>query len=520
MTTVADLVAKLGFQVDTRGFDNFKKSLEAFQNIVRDGLKDLKEYARQAERISKAFKEAYLPSKQDADKRYRAEIYAMRAKAYAQRVRAKYLPETLAVRRYNASIRDRQTTLKEAGLSGAGRGSNGALLSILGMLSGGIGGVISGGLTALGSAIGGPVGAAVGIAISKLMGSVLRGILAVGRIIVNQMKQAIQYVMAFRDYRAFTGRSHQGLRGLMGMTKYSTNLGPEDVMKDAAAMGREYWDMWFGGGNPAIWQLLGVMPTMSGEANLKNMLGAIYQHTGGLKNRGLALSLLKQAGLSEDYMNILDRWETYRKSGGEGSFFDYSQEQIKKMEDANVALREFEFALNDARNEIVKVLLDAGLKEALQTIVSWVKGFAKALKEEGFWGAVTNPRRNVHYGETGQWMSGRQYELATKKNWWAPGKSWFDLGGPLAYAGRVGYDSLTRLFSDDLITKAMETTVGGERAMAKGLFSGTTINNYNNSIDMSGRDVSDGVEAISSLNEKQGQSSLDSATITTSFNAG
>lgn len=381
MTTVADLVAKLGFQVDTRGFDNFKKSLEAFQSIVRDGLKDLKEYAKQAERIGQAFKNTYLPSRQDADKRFKAETYAIRARAYAQRVRARYLPETLSVRRYNAEIRDRQTALKEAGITGgSGIKGGGALLSILGMLSGGVGGVISGGLTALGSAIGGPVGAAVALALSKLMGSLLGGLLKGLHWLWGQIKQGLSYAMAFRDYRSFTGRSSRGLNNLMGMTKYTTSMNPEDIMKDATRMGREYWDLWFGGGNPAIWQLLGILPTMNGETNLKNLLSGIYVASGGGKNRGLALSLLKQALLSEDYMNIFDNWEEYKAGGGSKSFLGYTDEQIKNLEEANKSLREFGQMLDQVRVYLVDSLLKSGIKDVLQDLANYLLGLIHALR--------------------------------------------------------------------------------------------------------------------------------------------
>lgn len=381
MTTVADLVAKLGFKVDDSGFNKFKNSLQAFQSIVRDGIKDLKEYAKQAEKISKAFKEAYLPSRQDSEKRFRAETYAIRARAYAQRIRAKMLPETLSIRRYNAEIRDRQTALKEAGIVGSSVGRGGsALLSILGMLSGGVGGVVSGGLTALGSAIGGPVGAAVALAISKLLGSLIGGLIKGMHWLWGQIKQGLSYAMAFRDYRSFTGRSSNSLNNLMGMTKYTTSMSPEDVLKDATAMGREYWDMWFGGGNPAIWQLLGIVPTPNGEQNLKNLLSRIYSVSGNGKNRGLALSLLRQAGLSEEYMNIFENWDKYVSGGGEKSFQGYSEEQIRILEQTNKSLREFGQELDQIRVYFVDSLLKSGIKDVLQDLANYLLGLIHALR--------------------------------------------------------------------------------------------------------------------------------------------
>lgn len=381
MTTVADLVAKLGFKVDDSGFNKFKSSLQAFQSLVREGIKDLKEYAKEAERISNAFKNAYIPSKKDADSRYRAEIYSMRAKAYAQRVRAKWLPEQLSIRRLNAETRERQTTLKEAGIAGAsGMKGGGALLSFLGMLSGGIGGVISGGMTAIGAALGGPIGAAVAMAISNLLGSLVNGLLKGIQWLWGQIKQGLSYAMAFRDYRSFTGRNSKGLNNLMGMTKYTTSMNPEDVMKDATKMGREYWDMWFGGGNPAIWQLLGILPTMNGETNLKNLLSRIYGVSNNGKNRGLALSLLKQAGLNEDYMNIFENWDEYKAGGGEKSFQGYTDEQIRNLEQANKSLREFGQALDQIRVYFVDSLLKSGIKDVLQDLADYLLGLIHAFR--------------------------------------------------------------------------------------------------------------------------------------------
>lgn len=416
MTTVADLVAKLGFKVDDSGFNKFKNSLQAFQSIVRDGIKDLKEYAKQAEKISKAFQNAYLPSRKDAEARFRADTYAIRAKAYAQRVRAKWLPEQLAIRRLNAETRERQTTLKEAGLNGGGSRSTGAsaIVATLGMLTGGIEGVVRGGFATLGAVIAGPIGAAVGNAVGG-------AIMAVGRFIVNQIRQALSYIMAFRDYRSFTGRSSSGLNNLMGMTKWATNLTPQDILKDATAMGQSYWDMWFGGGNPAVWQLLGLTPTMNGETNLKNILSRIHSVTGGGKNKGLALNLLKQFGLSEDYMNIFEHWQEYKAGGGMDSFMNFSDEQIKRMEEANKSLKEFSQILDQVRVDVVDSLLKSGLKEFLLDLANYLKGLFQAFRSgkihdfSSFQREFFSFDRMVISGSIGRHMSRSEYNETVGK---------------------------------------------------------------------------------------------------------
>lgn len=486
MTTVADLVAKLGFKVDDSGFNKFKNSLQAFQSIVRDGIKDLKEYAKQAEKISKAFQNAYLPSRKDAESRFRADTYAIRAKAYAQRVRAKWLPEQLAIRRLNAETRERQTTLKEAGLTGGGSRSTGAsaIVATLGMLTGGIEGVVRGGFATLGAVIAGPIGAAVGNAVGG-------AIMAVGRFIVNQIRQALSYIMAFRDYKAFTGRSSYGLNNLMGMTKWMTNMGPQDILKDATAMGQAYWDMWFGGGNPAAWQLLGLTPTMNGETNLKNILNRIYSVTGGAKNKGLALNLLKQFGLSEDYMNLFYHWDEYKAKGGEGSFFGFSEKEIDSMEKANASLRDFEMALNQAKVKIVQVLLDSGLEDALKTIVDYIKGVAKALKEgESIWSALTNAKRNIHYGSTGQWTTQKQWD-ASNRHWYDT--EWSDyipIFGQLNVAKRL----FGSLFGIDVVDLASAPVQASQST--RNLFGGNT---FNNTFNMQGQPLDQSVSAAQNI---------------------
>lgn len=489
MTTVADLVAKLGFQVDTKGFDNFKKSLESFQSIVRDGLKDLKEYAKQAERITKAMRESFVPNRNEAEKRFKAETYAIRARAFSQRMRARYLPETLSIRKQNADIRERQTRLREAGIS-SGYALSGSkfegtakfISSISSVLSGGIGGLI----TALATLINPILGA-----ITSLGVTIVGGFMKVGAWIWGQVKQGLAYAMAFRDYRSFTGRNTKGLNNLMGMTNWTTSMTPQDVMKDAAAMGREYWDMWFGGGNPAIWQLLGVMPTMNGETNLKNLLSSIYGVSGKGKNKGLALSLLKQAGLSEDYMNIFYHWDDYVAGGGEKSFQGYTDEQIRNMEEANKALREFGIALDQVRVYFVDALLKSGLKDALKDIADYFLGLIQAFRAKKIHDVssllrhVFDFERMVESGRTGQY----QY-----RSGWEKRKDAFKEGKLLIEKDPTWFNKMLSNVVNSLIDKVagnvLDGIVSGQNPMI--------TNTINNNFDMAGRDMG---EAVNGSNE-------------------
>ena len=490
MTTVADLVAKLGFQVDTRGFDNFKKSLESFQSVVRSGLKDLKDYAKQAEKISKAFKEAYLPSRADADKRYRAEIYAMRARAYAQRVRARALPETLSIRRYNAQIRDRQTALKEMGVSSVGGASTqNGILGLLLRLSGG-GGLLGGALGALGGLIGslfGPIGRTVGETIGRIVGGIL---IKVGGFIISQMRQATKYMMSFVDYKRFTGRSSNELSGLMEMTKHTANMNPEDVLRDAQRMGQEYWDLWFGGGNPQFWQMLRLRPTMNGQQNLQNALQRIYELSGGMKTeqgRGLALKMARMGGL-EDYMPILDKWERYKSTGGQNSFFRFSDEEIAQFEKTNEALRKFGQAVDTARIHFVNVILNSGLESCLKSIANYLAGIVLAFKsgkihdKSSFFRHLFAFEQMEKSGSEGRYITRSEIE---------------ERNGRRGYWNKLGW--LREVVEGSSMVEKALGLMGGTTTNNNG----TTINNFNNNIDMAGRSPQEATETIVGLNNGQ-----------------
>ena len=265
-------------------------------------------------------------------------------------------------------------------------------------------------------------------------------------------------------------------------------------------MGQEYWDLWFGGGNPQFWQMLRLRPTMNGQQNIINALQRIYELSGGMKTeqgRGLALKLLRMNNM-ENYMPMLEKWQEFQASGGYSSFFDYSKEQLAQFERTNEALRSFENAIINARNEIITTLLDAGLEDALKTIVDWVKGFAKTLKDQGLWTAIRNPSYNIYRGRTNDNRSVEEYEAAQMSDWWKIGKEWSDWI-PGAYVFNMAKRGLRYLFSDSLIDKTLDS-VGGTTTTNN---NGTTINNFNNNIDMAGRSPQEATETIVGLNNGQ-----------------
>ena len=114
MTTVADLVAKLGSKVDDSGFNKFKDSLQSFQSVIREGLKDLKEYAKEAEKISKIISRgAYVPTKEEARDRYLARTKQMKLNAESYKKRTDLLNEQLAVKKRQDDTRNRSLDFAE-----------------------------------------------------------------------------------------------------------------------------------------------------------------------------------------------------------------------------------------------------------------------------------------------------------------------------------------------------------------------------------------------------------------------
>ena len=382
MTTVADLVAKLGFKVDDSGFNKFKNSLQAFQSVVREGVKDLREYAKEAQKISKAFQEAYLPTRREAKERYNAITESIRIKSYAQKIRAELLPKSLDIRDRNATSRARQLDLKEKGLERGVRTSPNALINILKNIAGFNVGGIAGGVASL-AGISHPIVMAISLGVKAIVAAI--------NLVMKTIRDGVKTAMGYRDYMAFTGRNTKGLSGLMAASLNTTNLTPEDIMKDAAGFEKQYWDMWFGGGNPRFWQMIGRLPTGNGETDLKTILTSVYDLTSGLKDKGKARSLLGQAGLSEEYITLLEDIRRNNPTMGVNEMFAKTREEIAKLEEGNKTLREWDRTWKEIRVELAKLFLDSNfgellkdLVDILRELVGWLKSFIKWKNGESF----------------------------------------------------------------------------------------------------------------------------------------
>ena len=392
---VGSLFAEIGFKVDQSGLDNFTKALKTFQKTVKDGLKDLKEYAKAAREISQAMRDAYMPTEKERQQRYRATtrfinanarktnasakydtavIRQMTARSFLDAVRAKFFEQDSNTRASNARSRERTLDLKERGLIGThtGRYSKGLVQILRGIFGAQVGG-IAGGIVGLAGAAH-PIVAAIAIGVKAIVFAI--------NMVMKTIREGVRTAMGYRDYMAFTGRSTHGIAGMMAAALNTTNMTPEDVMKDVAGFEKQYWDMFFGGGNPRAWQMAGILPTGNGEKDMKNILSFVWGASGGLQNRGLARSLLGQFGLKEDYIVLLEELKKRFPKAGMEEIFARSREDIAKQEEMNKTLREWDRTWKELKVELARIFIDLGvgqllrdLVECLRDLVAWLKGF-------------------------------------------------------------------------------------------------------------------------------------------------
>jgi len=402
---VGSLFAEIGFKIDDEGLKNFSNAMKAFQKSVRDGLKDLKSYAQAAKEISQAMRTAYVPNQQEARSRYRAQTAYLRsqsrtgnawarirnaeakhlaAQANLANVRAQFFEQDSNTRASNARSRARQLDLKERGLIGT---HNGKATFRLGNIITSVGGLLSGKFFTLVGSLFGSFGALIGRGVDALVSVIWKATTWLGKTLLQGLKMG----MAYRDYRAFTGRSTTGLSKLMAGTFNTSSMRPEDVLKDALGMETQFWDMWFGGGNPRLWQLLGVMPTGQGETDLQNIINRIGDVTNGFENVGLARSLFKMAGLSEDYINVA-RYNAKKNQTDIDLEVERLMSNAERYEEANVVIKQFSWELDALKGEITAAFVQNGgldsikelfkvIKDNIPIIVQAISVFAKGVSK-------------------------------------------------------------------------------------------------------------------------------------------
>lgn len=387
---VGSLFAEIGFKVDQSGLDNFSNALKAFQKTIRSGIKELKEYAKAAREISQAIRDAYVPTTAESRSRYRAQTAHMRSQArvnnawarrerstsiagaadsYLKAQRAKFFEQDSNTRALNALSRKRMLDQKENGLIGTHTGK--ATASLRRALAF-VGGISSGRFfTALGSVFG-----TIPMMIGRVADAIVGAIFKAANWLGKTFMQGIRMGLAYRDYRTFTGRSAKGLYDLMGASFGTTNLSPEDIMRDAASFEKGYWDLFLGGGNPRAWQMLGIRPTGIGDVDMRNVLGAISQ----IPQKGLQRKMLSEFQMSEDYLNLMDFLQQNNPGRDFEEILDMVQDTMDSVSEANFALKRFSWELDAAKVSLVGALVDSGLMEVLKKLApvindTLIKGF-------------------------------------------------------------------------------------------------------------------------------------------------
>lgn len=403
---VGSLFAEIGFKVDQSGLDSFSNAMKAFQKTIKDGLKDLKEYAKVAKEISQAMKDAYVPSHSDARARYRAETRSLNASARQKNanarrtnaevragipaIRASIMERDSESRNINAISRLWQTSQKERGLIGKNDSSNPnrPYIKLLGAIAGGN---VGGAAGALAGAIGGVVGAAISIGVKAIITAI--------RWLGATIREGIRVGLAYRDYYRFTGRDTTGIAGLLAASRNTSTMTPADVMGDIQGLEKGYWDMWFGQGNPRFWQMMGILPTGNGEVDLKNILSSVYGVTGGFQNKGLARSLLGQAGLSEEYITLVEDLVKNNPSATFKELFAVTKQQIGAIEESNRVMREYDLAVGQIKAHLLQAFIDSGVLDV-------VRSFTESLIELMRWiGSIIEWFKNSAIGKALGWAN-------------------------------------------------------------------------------------------------------------------
>lgn len=415
---VGSLFAEIGFKVDESGLEKFSNAMKAFQKTIRDGLKDLREYAKVAREITQAMRDAYVPTQQEARARYRAntryissqarrgnagskymraEAANIAAQATLANERARLMERQTRVRESNAESRAKQVRMKELGLIGThtGKYSSGIIGLLRGIAGFSLGG-IAGGIAGL-AGLSHPIVAAISIGIKAVLSAI--------RWLGTTIREGIRIGLAYRDYARFTGRDTTGIAGLLAATRNATSLTPMDVMKDIQGLESGFWDMWFGGGNPRLWQMLGILPTGNGETDMMNLLGRIYGVTGGFKNGGLARSLLKQAGLSEDYINVFSDFMKNNPSLSLKELQTKSMAQIRQIEEGNRIMREFDETIRQIKVDLVASFIGSGLLDVVRELAKWIAETTKELMSFVNWIRSIFPKQK----EKPKWVENVDY---------------------------------------------------------------------------------------------------------------
>ena len=321
---VSELFAEIGFKVDTKGLVEFSKTMAAIQKTILDcvsGIKLLsggKEFRQNLNRLSSLLKDI--------------------RRAQSER-----------------STQDRHVVPSERRPEdGSGR-ITGTLIFIANLL---------------------------GDLLSKIANKIISKISKFAVNFAMSIRKIIHDAMAYRDYRSFTGRSPSELARLMALAANTTDMRPQDILRDAQQLGKGYWDIFFGKGDPSAYLRLGLIPVPSGAQNLRNILTRVFQETGGMKNRGLAMSLLGSFGLDMQYMNILD---AMARGKSIDEVYRLRDNEIDNLENANLMLNQFTQQLEQAKIKIVEMFVNNGTFEKfVNMMIQTLKNLMTIFQSDAF----------------------------------------------------------------------------------------------------------------------------------------
>lgn len=493
---VSELFAEIGFKVDTKGLDEFSKSMKGIQETIKSCVSGLKEFAKAAEQINRSvqnIKNAYVPTQKEASQRYRAETYYFRSAGKELRGRSIMEKGKGALFQINADLREEQEDrLKKQANTNRERLELQKLNYILNREKFDYRKEhqtdVSGAVT---------IGTIIGNIVSRALHTLLSSLKGFFSGIFSFVRDTIRAAMAYRDYQSFTGRSVNELSGLMGMTAYTTNMTPKDILKDAQSMQKNYWDMWFGRSSPEFWMTIGALPTGNGARDLRTALSSIYNATNKGQNTGMAMSLLSLAGLDEQYMNIFKAM----REGRENEFM-VMEDEIKAMSNANDSLNKFRIAVDEAKMAIVNLLLkDGGLKEVLDYLLSFLKAIVVLLRSGAFKGKSFTESLDMTYNALQSGKGALSYMANTGKYIQNP-KMTFGEKVKISLAEIVGLGMrLSEKDLSDIQNDVLSDFKRRQREYAEqiNMFNGTINNNF----DFSGKTPEEAAEYSASITAKE-----------------
>ena len=126
----------------------------------------------------------------------------------------------------------------------------------------------------------------------------------------------------------------------------------------------------------------------------------------GLKNRGVARSLLGQAGLSEEYIPLMEDLMKNNPDMSPNELFSRTREQIKQQEEGNKTLREIERTWLEFKVELARSLLEVGIGDILKSISDSLRELVDLMRGYKDWSDGDSTSAQVWRFFKGTWKYG------------------------------------------------------------------------------------------------------------------